>query len=401
MNIKPFAKPLTNQGTFFKYVLSSALAIAFNCTAATLSVEEKRIEKAQKVIQSSVDLLDSEVQFSSSQWGKITSYDEAKNLVFQQGHQLWDAAKKAIKHKQPYDDRAIYWQRLKLSQIIRSLDPAFKITPLQRDNLLQLLEQTSRGMLDIDYNQNTHKKIILTGFDPFLLDRNIQQSNPSGVAALMLDGKIISYQGVTAEINSVLIPVRYEDFDNGLIESFLAPFYALNNVDLITTISMGRANFDLERFPGKRRSATAPDNLNVITGASHQNPLISKLAKQLLPGPEFVEFSLPVQNMQKADGVYKVNDNNNVIVLENHSAIKLAPISLNQLANKIAVEGSGGGYLSNEISYRSIRLKNQLNSNIPTGHIHTPRIKTFDPKVLAAITSQIESMLEYALGELE
>ena len=146
----------------------------------------------------------------------------------------------------------------------------------------------------------------------FLLDKNINQSNPSGVAALLMDGQIIQYKGITAEINTVMIPVRYKDFDQGIIEALLAPYYALNNVDMIVTVSMGRKEFDLERFPGKRRSDTAPDNLNVLSGGSKTAPIISQLNDRLLPGNEFVEFSLPVQAMQQAIGPYKVIDNNKI-----------------------------------------------------------------------------------------
>ena len=64
------------------------------------------------------------------------------------------------------------------------------------------------------------------------------------------------------------------------------------------------------------------------------------------------------------------------------------------------MRGGGGGYLSNEISYRSIRLRNQLNSDIPTGHIHTPRIAQFEPETEAKIVKQIQTMLERSLVAL-
>jgi pyrrolidone-carboxylate peptidase len=236
----------------------------------------------------------------------------------------------------------------------------------------------------------------LTGFDPFLLDRNIEQSNPSGVAAQMLDGLVIEHAGITAEINTVIVPVRFVDFDQGFIEKTLAPFYALNSVDMVVTVSMGREDFDLERFPGKRRSASAPGNLNIYSGGSKENPVISQLYNRPLPGPEFVEFSLPVAHMLKAEGKFKINDNHQVTTLEK----TFQPSSLIELKDAIAVEGSGGGYLSNEISYRSIRLKNQLDSSIPTGHIHTPRIKQFEPETNRAIIEQIVKMLELALPSL-
>jgi pyrrolidone-carboxylate peptidase len=64
------------------------------------------------------------------------------------------------------------------------------------------------------------------------------------------------------------------------------------------------------------------------------------------------------------------------------------------------VRGGGGGYLSNEISYRSIRLRNKLGSTIPTGHIHTPRMPAYDKAMLEKIAAQVTQMLRLALLEL-
>jgi len=41
-----------------------------------------------------------------------------------------------------------------------------------------------------------------------------------------------------------------------------------------------------------------------------------------------------------------------------------------------------------------------LNSDIPTGHIHIPRIAQFEPKTEAKIVQQIQAMLEMSLTAL-
>ncbi|MCW8834269.1 MAG: hypothetical protein OQK03_13190, partial [Colwellia sp.] len=332
----------------------------------------------------------------TEQWQRADKFDQARDAVISHGENLWRDAKQQIAEANSFDDRPLFWARLKFSKAIRTLDPRFKLSAVERESLLHLLEESSRGRTDLTYRTNSNKRILITGFDPFLLDRHIDQSNPSGVAAMLLDGQVISYKGITAEINTVMVPVRYIDFDQGIIEDLLAPYYALNNVDMIITISMGRKDFDLEHFPGKRRSVTFPDNLNVSSGGDKTSPIISKLNKELLPGAEFVEFSLPYQAMQKAKGDYKINDNRKVVTL----AKAMEPNSLTELAGKIAVSGSGGGYLSNEISYRSIRLRDQLNSSIPTGHIHTPRIKQFEPEIEKKIVEQIKGMLQQSLSDI-
>lgn len=375
---------------------TSLIASSFAALSNPSTVEEQRINKAQSAMPHVLKAFTPQVSSFEQQFKELNNFKSAKTLVQRFSFELWESAKHRIIKTNNYDDRALYWARLLSSKVIRTTSPKFSITQAQLNTLLTLLEEGSRGRTDLDFSSGSTKKILLTGFDPFLLDRNINQSNPSGVAALLLDGQVINYNGISAEINTVMVPVRYEDFDQGIIESLLAPYYALNNVDMVVTVSMGRTEFDLEHFPGKRRSVTAPDNANIVYGGTQTNPVIPKLNGRPLPGNEFVKFSLPVSYMQQAKGPYKVIDNREVTTLEKTYK---AP-SYGELKNSIAVNGGGGGYLSNEVSYRSIRLRDALNSSIPTGHIHTPRIQQFEPETEAKIVKQIKAMLEHSLVAL-
>ncbi|MDP2484124.1 hypothetical protein [Pseudoalteromonas marina] len=375
---------------------TSLIASSFAALSNPLTVEEQRINKAQLAMPNVLKAFTPQVTSFEQQFKELNNFKSAKTLVQRFSFELWENAKQRIINTNNYDDRALYWARLLSSKVIRTTSPKFSITQAQLNTLLTLLEEGSRGRTDLTFSSGSTKKILLTGFDPFLLDRNINQSNPSGVAALLLDGQVINYNGISAEINTVMVPVRYEDFDQGIIESLLAPYYALNNVDMVVTVSMGRTQFDLEHFPGKRRSVTAPDNANIVYDGTQTSPVIPKLNGRPLPGNEFVKFSLPVNYMQQAKGPYKVIDNREVTTLEKTYK---AP-SYGELKNSIAVNGGGGGYLSNEISYRSIRLRDALNSSIPTGHIHTPRIQQFEPETEAKIVNQIKAMLEQSLVAL-
>lgn len=375
---------------------TSIIASSFAALSNPLTVEEQRINKAQLAMPNVLKAFTPQVTSFEQQFKELNNFKSAKTLVQRFSFELWENAKQRIINTNNYDDRELYWARLLSSKVIRTTPPKFSITQAQLNTLLTLLEEGSRGRTDLTFSSGSTKKILLTGFDPFLLDRNINQSNPSGVAALLLDGQVINYNGISAEINTVMVPVRYEDFDQGIIESLLAPYYALNNVDMVVTVSMGRTQFDLEHFPGKRRSVTAPDNANIVYGGTQTSPVIPKLNGRPLPGNEFVKFSLPVNYMQQAKGPYKVIDNREVTTLEKTYK---AP-SYGELKNSIAVNGGGGGYLSNEISYRSIRLRDALNSSIPTGHIHTPRIQQFEPETEAKIVNQIKAMLEQSLVAL-
>ena len=375
---------------------TSLIASPFAALSNPLTVEEQRINKAQLAMPNVLKAFTPQISSFEQQFKELNNFKSAKTLVQRFSFELWENAKQRIINTNNYDDRELYWARLLSSKVIRTTSPKFSITQAQLNTLLTLLEEGSRGRTDLAFSSGSTKKILLTGFDPSLLDRNINQSNPSGVAALLLDGQVINYNGISAEINTVMVPVRYEDFDQGIIESLLAPYYALNNVDMVVTVSMGRTEFDLEHFPGKRRSVTAPDNANIVYGGTQTSPVIPKLNGRPLPGNEFVKFSLPVNYMQQAKGPYKVIDNREVTTLEKTYK---AP-SYGELKNSIAVNGGGGGYLSNEISYRSIRLRDALNSSIPTGHIHTPRIQQFEPETEAKIVNQIKAMLEQSLVAL-
>ncbi|MDP2562846.1 hypothetical protein [Psychrobium sp. 1_MG-2023] len=380
--------------------LALALASLLGCQSTmnkqvslALDPEEQRVSQAQQQFPLIANRYQQRLDLLLAQLEQYSDFDSKHKAVTNIAGSLWTSAKVDLNTLNDADDRALYWARLNGRALIKQ--NAAALPQAQQQELLQTWEDNSRGLNDISYLPNKNiKRIFVTGFDPFLLDRNLNQSNPSGVAAMMLDGKIIELNGVKTQIESVMIPVRFDDFDQDLIERILTPLMQTEQrIDLIATISMGREHFDLERFPGKRRSATIPGNRNVITGASPTNPLVPLLNGQYHQGDEFVEFSLPAKKMQQAKGPYQINDNHQVTTLENG---EFNAKNLAQLEGQTSVQGSGGSYLSNEISYRSIALRDKLNLTLPVGHIHTPRIKAFEPQSSKHIVEQITEMLKQA-----
>ena len=91
-----------------------------------------------------------------------------------------------------------------------------------------------------------------------------------------------------------------------------------------------------------------------------------------------------------AQGRWPVRDNRNVLTLQ-HGAV--AAPSLIDLEGLTAVSGSGGGYLSNEISCRALRLGRLLGSEVLIGHIHTPRIEGFDADMEMQVGEQLRRRL--------
>lgn len=296
-------------------------------------------------------------------------YDEA--IAEGEGRRLWAHAVADVQDGH-WDDRPLYWARLKLRQRLR-----------ERGVDVSDVERTSRGF--VGGFAAGERGVLLTGFDPFHLDRNIEQSNPSGLAALALDGTVIA----GARIRTAILPVRFADFDDGIVEGLLAPHFQAG-LRLCLTISMGREVFDLERFPGRRRSAETPDNRGVLTGASPTVPVVPVG----LDGPEFLEFTLPVSAMAAVEGRWPVRDNRQVTSLESGT---LTAGSLLALGNETAVAGSGGGYLSNEIAYRALRLRERLGVSFAVGHLHMPRVEGHDERAEAAMVAQIRDLVASAL----
>ena len=272
-----------------------------------------------------------------------------------------------------YDDRPLYWARLKLRALLRETG---------RDG--EAVEQAARGF-DGTF-RGSEPRVLLTGFDPFHLDRNIGQSNPSGLAALALDDTLLA----GARVRTAILPVSYAAFDGGIAERLLAPHFSAG-LRLLLTVSMGRDRFDLERFPGLRRSAETPDNRNVMSGGSAAAPQ----APPGIAGPEFLEFTLPAAAMAATPGRWKVRDNRRVISLERG---EVTPGSLAALRADTAVAGSGGGYLSNEVAYRALKLRERLGASFAVGHLHTPRVDGYDADAERAMVAQIRDLVAVAVA---
>lgn len=372
-------------------VVAQPLAAAPLSVSRDLDVEEQRLPEARQQLGAVTSRYSTSVDQLLQRYRADNNELTVTRKVAEDANALWRAAVADVQAGN-LDDRGLYWARLDARARLKGSDPQFKLAGWQRGILLDAMEKASRGMSDVNFNDDSRIRILVTGFDPFQLDRDIEQSNPSGMAALALDGKTFEINGMQAQIEAVIFPVRFKDFDQGMVEAFLTPYLRNNSVHLVTTVSMGRDGFDLERFPGRNRSAAAPDNLNVKTGASAKHPMAPFLNGKELHGDEFVEFSLSADAMVKVPGPFSVTDNRTVTTQYGEQQAS----SLAALRSHTSVQGSGGGYLSNEISYRSILLKDLLGSAVPVGHIHTPKVTGHDAQRAAEILAQLEALIKTA-----
>ncbi len=325
------------------------------------------------------------------------------------------------------DDRILYWARIKMMVAMKSHSYLLKFLR-QRNRLVKLFETKSRGYDSVSFAAaGGRKKVLITGYDPFGLARNIKQSNPSGAAVLAMHGQNFTDGTRNIHVQTAIFPVRYADFDQnpapgagtGVVENFFERFmnsghsdYVAGDVpDIIVTLSQGGAfEFWLERFAGRRRSG-GDDNLNV-----GKIPFPGTVS-----GDQFYETTLPDQKIVpngNAAGVFKVfynnifryywfNDDREIMFgdylpperpdgshIQPNTKLKIedpshpqhsrlhgpVPTALTSTTTPkksqiMSIIGSGGSYLSNEIYYRVSRLRTIHNPVMVTGHYHVPLIQ--------------------------
>ncbi|GIG59095.1 hypothetical protein Lfu02_34670 [Longispora fulva] len=295
---------------------------------------------------------------------------ELTALVTDWGTALWSAAVNRSQGRRPttdpaplaaLDDRPLYWTRLTMARQLRQ----FHATA----GTVSAFEDASRGLVDNAFSSTGIPKIFVSGFDPFGLDHDPRTANPSGAAALALNGRRITLRGGgQAEVRAVVLPVRYADFDADIVERAFGPRIA--QAALISSVSQGYpGEFTLEGFNGRARSADPfPDNEGALSGGTYSSPVV---APGMGPGAEFIPGTLPTAAMVTAAGPYPVRVNNVVVEIP---AGGTSPVYRENgpTQGSRAVQGGGGGYLSNEVAYRSNRLRVALGSAIPGGHLHTP-----------------------------
>ncbi|MCX5184401.1 pyroglutamyl peptidase [Streptomyces sp. NBC_00268] len=361
----------------------AAAPTASAAAAAPTTVEEQRLGQAapQEILRrSGFDTVAPEFARALERAG---SFGQAERVVVRQGARLWQRAVDRAQGRGPAggdlsrdDDRPLYWARLGMTREVRQWQPEFGLTDVQRTRLLAELEENSRGENTIRYPRAKGvKRILLTGFDPFTLDRDVRISNPSGATALALDGTTIQTADGPARIETAVFPVRWQDFAGGTSQAFgsgggtveRALRRQLPRVDLFTTVSQGRVGrFDVERTNGAWRGGF-PDNENV---SRTETIPVTDPASQ----PQWTSTTLPYARIvAAATGRFPVYDHTSVTEIPaGGTAAVVRPDG--PTPGSTARAGGGGDYLSNEIAYRATLLRDRLglHDSLPGGHVHTP-----------------------------
>jgi len=382
--------------------------------APAATVEEQRLDKAapQEILRRSG--FDSVAPRFARALAGADSYARGERIVVRQGAELWRRAVDRVQGRGPAggdlsrdDDRPLYWARLGMTREVRAWEPEFGLTDAQRERLLAKLEVTSRGQDAIRYpGAKSVKRILVTGFDPFTLDRDIRISNPSGATALALDGTTIETADGPARVETAVFPVRWQDFADGTVERTLRP--QLPRVDLFATVSQGRVGrFDVERTNGAWRGGF-PDNENI---SRTETIPVTDPASQ----PQWTTTTLPYKAIVAANtGRFPVYDHTSVTEIPAGGTDPVVRAD-GPTEGSTARAGGGGDYLSNEIAYRATLLRDRLGLHdaLPGGHVHTPVLEfgagNTDPATGAVtdpefvrnrldIIAQVRSILTVAAG---
>jgi len=282
----------------------------------------------------------------------------ARTLASHHGQLLWEASTAQVQSgpTTTQDDRSLYWARLRMIAEVRQWRSRFRLTAPERQQIVDLFEHASRGLTTANFppTSTSNIRVLVSGFDPFSLDESPDDSNPSGAAVLALDNTPVVNGDRQANIEGVVFPVRFQDFDAGAVEQFFQPYLdGTVPVSMIMTISQGRSTYQIEQWAGRRRADPMDDNNQQQGGATDTMPAEPA---GLASGNEFLETRLP-----------------------HHAMTGLPSVELNPerptTDTGLSAGGSGGGFLSNEIFYRVRLLQETIGGQaltIPMGHLHLP-----------------------------
>lgn len=337
----------------------------------------------------------------------FTNYLENSNLTIEnikeqvekEAKKLWEAAITGVQ-KGNLDDRPLYWARNKMQVALKrhylfKNDIDFEKSIVKKNTNLEKIiatfEEKSRNYTGVDFSlaPKGTKKILITGFDPFILNEfnnkeiesyspNIKQSNPSGVVALALNGNT----ELGGYIQTMIVPVRYTDFDGsqdreegqgeGIIEKYIKPFIEKKGeVDMIITISQaGPKDYNIDVFATATREGFN-DNMNFIREDG---------SKAILGGAETIKTTLP---KKMVDSKLGTNYNGRYFITKKDfddyykgDYSKEFCLDINDDLPQLSIYyGPGGNYLSNEIFYRVAKLRESLQPKLPTGHFHIRKIQ--------------------------
>lgn len=428
------------KGVFDKHIMlsaslrcepdNSAVPVALMRSSVELVVQnEETFEEYLRVFKEQQSIFTSAIggedlrEFAEVFYGKLIELGPTNALLKEEGTRLWDLGWNYVQNTAK-DDRLLYYARL---QAIAALRAYFRRQPSGErpsQQTINRFEWQSRGLetsngidATILFADTSARKVIITGYDPFGLPSKPDISNPSGLVALEFNKKDdLGTVSSPVSIRTVVFPVRFSDFDQGLIEKVITS--SIHSKVMIMTCSQGRYFYDVDRFASKRRASNFPDNNNIVKSSGdlgitgdeyfestlpYEFVITSDLLTRRLPDPESPTDQLPFvmnQSYRLANytggtsaGSFRdlpdANSPDGYTKLVNESPFPNRPLQ----------RGSGGNFLSNEIFYRTSRVRSQIRPLLPTGHFHIPPVENFPRTrgiiLLQGVRQGVQRFLEY------
>ena len=276
------------------------------------------------------------------------------------------------------DDRGLYWARIGMRVALQewaAASPGRDAGPA-----LAALERTSRGLDDARFPAGEDTtRVMVSGFDPFQLDAEPRRSNPSGAAALALDGTRVETPDGPAVVQAVVFPVTWGGFDDGVVEDAYGPNLERtdHDADVVMTISQGSPGiFSVEEWAGAWRGGY-PDN--ALVSEREEVPLAPRWPQPdpSEPAQQFIRTTLPAAQMLDAGtGPFPVELRERISAWTGGSR-EGDPLTTTEDPQPgwLAAAGGGGDYLSNESMYRVNRLRLAMGrDDVLGGHLHTPTL---------------------------
>jgi hypothetical protein len=317
----------------------------------------------------------------------------AQRVVTGAGEELWRTAVDRAQGRLPhmgtldqYDDRPLYWARLRMSAALRQWSPDFAVP---RPVLLTAFSHASRGVLSTTPKPGgTARRALISGFDPFGFGSELRGSNASGAAALRLDGRVLQTPDGPVAVEAALFPVTWRDFDEGILETAFGPRLSSpsRRPDVLMTISQG-AGFTVEQWAAGWRDG-GPDNNDA--GAPG---LVPAAAGWPQSPSTLIETTLPVARMIAA------NTGPDAVWFNQFYCYWPAGTTPGSVESECRFNGerpqpgetgamgSGGAFLSNESMFRANRLRIGLGADdVRGGHLHISQVGV--PADPAALTDE-------------
>jgi pyrrolidone-carboxylate peptidase len=336
------------------------------------------------------------------------------------GRRLWALARRAgglghTKHFQP------------LQQILGLIDayggirrsvprnnPNAALVVARFTTLRDAFERAARGLDDVAFpatRGGRTVRVLVTGFDPFVFAGapGPETWNPSGAAALALDGKVIRVGGLTVAIQAAVLPVDFDAFRTGIVERLVRDAGA---VDGVVTVSMdasiaSRDQVRLEQFvigthhleSGRREAipaAPGSQSAGAVLEATDAPAVAGRMGSaRTSAGPQpralvGTDTTLQFGSIAEADaaltalgaspqGTAQPVITDPAVLRRLSSAARLSSgsgggvtFSAGSPPRTFAftlIAGPGGSFLSNEVSYRVLR---ERGSGAASFHVHVP-----------------------------